>query len=47
MNKFALTAFTVGALTAAALGLAGAAAAEDPAGSSSADVTVDSLQAEG
>ncbi len=46
MKKFTITATTVGALVAAALGLAGAAAAV-PTGGSSAGDTVKSLQAEG
>ena len=46
MKKFTITAATVGALAATALGLAGAAAAA-PTGGSSASDTVNSLQAQG
>ena len=46
MKKFTITAATVGALAATALGLAGAAAAA-PTGGSSASDTVSSLQAQG
>ena len=46
MNKFTITAATLGALAATALGLAGAAAAA-PTGGSSASDTVSSLQAQG
>jgi hypothetical protein len=46
MKKFTVTAATVGALGATALGLAGAAAAA-PTGGSSASDTVRSLQAQG